>query len=158
MWDRQRLLLVILFISLAINVFLVGLVVAKRTELHAVPGHHLMAGFGWLNTDVAHSPEVVALWNGRGGDVHSAMHELRVAQQRVRETLQADPWDADSSVMALAELRQRVGVAQERWHQVLLERAAKLPVAQRAKLAVLVPGTGRGMGRGMGRNGGEKCR
>ncbi|MEO5334345.1 MAG: periplasmic heavy metal sensor [Magnetococcus sp. YQC-5] len=160
MQGRERLVLVILLVSLAINLFLSGLVVAwwmedyKRTAPSSVQGNHFMAGFGMLNTDVAHRPEVVAVWNRRESSVRSSMRALRAAQQRVRETLQADPWDADSLSKALAELRQRIGVSQDLWHQVLLETAAELSPEQRVQLALFVPGMGRGVGRGKG----QMCR
>ncbi len=150
MWDRQRLLLVVLFVSLAINLFLAGVVVARRTELASTPGSHFMAGAGMFNAEVAQRPEVVVVWKRRETFVRSSMHELHAAQQQVKETLNADQWDANALSMALAELRQRVGVAQESWHQVLLEMAAELPAEQRMQLALSVPGMGRGVGRGRG--------
>jgi uncharacterized membrane protein len=150
MWDRQRLVLIILFVSLAINLFLAGLVVARRTELSTTPATHLMAGSGVLNTELVHRPEVVAAWKRRESSVHVSRHELHAAQQRVKEILDADQWDADALSSALAELRQQVGVAQEAWHQILLEAAAVLPADQRMQLTVLAPG--------MGRAGGGKCR
>lgn len=107
-----------LALSIGLNLFLVGFGVARAWRTHA---HHRPALMRALGPP---TPELRAQ--------HQA---LRTARQHVGEALEAEPFDAERVEQALATLRETASHSQELLHQRLVERAAKMPPAERRKLA-----------------------
>lgn len=159
--NRQHILLIILFISIVVNLFLGGMVVSSRlsndlwNSKATASGGAFMMGRNMLKTDATQNPELMEIWSRREATVHSAMNELHEAQERVRNALEAEPLNKSTLTESLADLRRRTTVSQEQWHQALVEAAAALPSKQRKQLRMaqghgMRRGMGQGMGRGMG--------
>ena len=93
--DRQRFLLWLVFISLALNLFVGGVMVAMwlgqqpPDRLPHAPGAFMM-GLGMPQDPGAPPPpEVSAIWTRQEAALRAGMHELHTAQQRVRDALRA---------------------------------------------------------------------
>ncbi|MBF0399496.1 MAG: periplasmic heavy metal sensor [Magnetococcales bacterium] len=161
MIQDKRLLWPLLLLSLAVNLFLGGMVASRLLSSDPpagspMPGNPLLLGLS--RHDLMQKPELATIWQQHHAEVQQAMHTLRAAQQQVRESLQAQPWDRSRLEKALSDLRHAAVLAQEQWHGVLAEIAALLPANERSNLV----GDGHfhrpggGMGLGMGRHGGNR--
>lgn len=141
MTKLDKRLAIALSISVALNLFFAGFVVARRLARPERRGPDAAA----LQVDAPH--HVMHALRQAGGGVH-ARHvleahrgELRVQRRAMREArraaveaLAAEPFDRAAVERALAAVRERVADSQRLAHEVVLEVAAELPPRERARL------------------------
>ena len=135
----SRWLAIALVISVALNLFALGLVAARAMR----PGPHerargygpFMGPHGLLQDGDGAEPIAKRVMQRYGEDLRREHRELREARRAVREALEAEPLDAGRLERALGELRARTDSSQTRMHAALVELARSLPLEQRKKLA-----------------------
>lgn len=139
---RARWLVIALAISVSLNLFALGFVVARALRPPHLPHpraehgpflgpHSLMReGFG---------PKARPLLDGvmerHGADLREERAALRKARRAVRDALLSEPFDAAALEQALAALRERTDSSQRQMHEALVELARSLPLEQRKLLA-----------------------
>ncbi|WP_309644691.1 periplasmic heavy metal sensor, partial [Phenylobacterium sp.] len=138
----RKTLAIILFISLALNVFLIGavvggLVVGQKFR-HERPsatrgGQPLWAAGAELPPEKRRAFR--GLLRGEAGEVRAGMAEVRAARAAAWRRLDADPFDAaaakrDLDAARVREMQIRGGVESR-----IVDFAATLPPAERARLA-----------------------
>lgn len=131
MTPREKRLLIGLVLSVGLNLFLVGFLVARgighRPPPHRGPGpFHAHEVF-----DVGRSPEMRARFERRKDELRPKHRALRDARKGVEEALLAEPYDRARVESALAELRKETGAMQEGMHRALLDIAEELGPEQR---------------------------
>jgi len=139
----------ILAVSVALNLFTVGLLAGRAMSFRP---HGL--DFGHDRNDrerggdednprafLRHSglreagPEVKAILRDHRDEVRGSMHALNQSRERVREALKREPYDRDGVARAFSETRELTTRMQGDMHQALIDVAAKLTPAQRARMA-----------------------
>ncbi|MBF0109807.1 MAG: periplasmic heavy metal sensor [Magnetococcales bacterium] len=151
--DRQRRLLIVLFLSLLINCFLGGWLVATNFRKDTMvgprhlPGGPMMMGYGMLRMETGENPRAMAVLERNESRIHTAYGEVHAAQKKVRDALTGEPWDAPTLTASLGELRRTTHESQELLHRILVETAAFMTPQERERLAAP---RGHSMGRGRG--------
>lgn len=74
-------------------------------------------------------PEIDQAMRPKDEDVKAQMEAFRAARRAVTDTLRQRPFDAAAAEVALADLRQVTGRAQERLHRAIVERMAAAQAA-----------------------------
>lgn len=132
--------------SLALNVFLIGVLVAAWTIPHGGRWHHFRHG----------PPEMFSIMHGIGGDEAEAIRErhkseiraridtVRSARADVAAKLAAEPFDAAAFANSLGVLQQASNEAQVAFHAAFLELAPTLSPEERARLAKRMSRGGKG--------------
>ncbi len=127
----------LLYGSLALNVFLVGVLVAAWAIPHRGGWQHRRHG----------PPEIFSLMRDVGGDEASAVREshraaiherieaVRDARRTVAERLGAEPFDPTAFASALEDLRLASTEAQSAFHTTFAELAAALTPEERHEIA-----------------------
>lgn len=144
--NANRRLVIALCISLAVNVFAAGFVVARalhRSErVRERAGERAMHGpfmgpRGLLGLDAGAKarPVVTELMKRHGEGFRAERSELRKSRRAVHDALAADTFDAAQLERALTDLRARTQSSQARMHVALVELARSLPPEQRRGLA-----------------------
>ncbi|WP_293484933.1 periplasmic heavy metal sensor [Phenylobacterium sp.] len=137
--SRTTLLLAVLFASLALNVFIGGAFVGARMAREDEPRRPAAAG---PRTAVAAavatlSPEAQAAWRSQARTYGEAYGpKTREARRLLRETLQgfgAEPFDDDRAIRELARARALEFEVRQAMDQRLVQFAATLPQAERAR-------------------------
>ncbi|NGZ29418.1 MAG: periplasmic heavy metal sensor [Magnetococcales bacterium] len=148
--DNQKRLIWILFISLATNLFLAGLLAGKYwTPAPPPPMSSLEGGMMGRGMGKGAMPFMSEqAWAKHGQEIHESMLGVKLARNKVADQLSNPQWDEKEVQRALAQLRESSQQVQTLWHQALVETAAQLPPESRATL--LQPNHGH-QGRGMGR-------
>ena len=126
--NTTRRWLVVGVISAVLNVFLIGFLVGRHAFGPAGCGargfrHESHAGFR------QRVPEAVR------ARLRERLEEVRVARERVRAALVAEPYSAPQLEAALTTLRERSADLQLDMHRELLDAAGRLSAEQRRKLA-----------------------
>jgi hypothetical protein len=143
-----RKLSIALAVSVALNLFALGFLVARgfhghrghggppeaREELHARHGRKAR-GFG---------PYAAELSEARRTAMRSHRRGIADAQRAVTRALAAEPFDRAALQAALQALRAQQAAAGEAAHDALVELAGKLDAPGRRALAERGPGFGRG--------------
>lgn len=126
-----------LVVSLALNLFLGGMLAARCVWHPKGPPHGMRR------------MPLQALRNRLGPEAHAAidqvdakhseairerMHEAREARRRAMDALTVDPFDETKAREAHADFRSKEAAAREAMHEALVELAAALPAEQRAQL------------------------
>jgi uncharacterized membrane protein len=138
--DRMNRRLVIgLVLSVSINLFFGGFVVARRVLMHrGFPAHAPMleprgflarAGLGSAGPGVQ---RVLELKREALREQHSA---LRTTRAKVRTVLETEPFDKGRLESVLGELRAQTWEIQSTMHSTVVELATSLDAAQRKRLA-----------------------
>lgn len=140
---RMRVLMLVLFVSLAINLFFGGLTIGRWVD-HGRPWFASYRGSApdgpgpfWLRRAVGEEamPTLRAAWERHGQDVDTLREQAHETRLRVVDTLAAEPFDADAyaeslDAMHAARNEMRVGM-----HAFMIDLAQNLTPEQRAKLA-----------------------
>lgn len=140
----RRTLLIALFISLAVNLFLVGtlaggLVIGHRLRADRPPP--MQRGMSqplWRAGDRLPPQQAQAYrqaLRGAGPELRQAMHGARAERAEAWRSLGAEPFDPAATKRRLAGVRGREADARGRIEEQIVDYAAGLPVADRAALA-----------------------
>lgn len=151
-----RLLILALFVSLALNLFLGGALLSTRfvaekqqtTGTLARGGHFLMGRGILAGSDESSGKVAEEVWRQRGGEIRTAMQQVEHSRHLLTQRLAEQNWNQSGVEETMAELRSRTGEAQRLWHQAMMETAARLPREARAKM--LDPAEGHPRHRRMG--------
>lgn len=140
----RRTLLIVLFVSLAVNLFLVGalaggLVIGQRMHGERPPPMQRgMAQPLWRAGD-ALPPESAMAYRqalrGAGPELRDAMRSARAERAEAWKSLAAEPFDPAATKRRLADIRGREADARGRIEERIVDYAAGLPAADRAALA-----------------------
>jgi Spy/CpxP family protein refolding chaperone len=134
---RSRTLQVVLAVSLAFNVFVLGFIAARAFRPH---GHDRTRGpflgpHGLLDdAEPGARPAVERVMKRHRTAMRSEHRELRDARRAVRKAFEAEPFDPKALERALAGLRARTESSQARVHAALVELASELPKDARKRL------------------------
>ena len=128
---------IVLAVSIALNMFCLGVFAARHTGGWRERGGHDMGPRAFLRHSGLRSagPEVQAILKEQRGGVHDRVRALSEARKRAREALQAEPYDAARVEKAFDEVRGQTGEMQKHIQGVLSQVAGKLSGEQRKKLA-----------------------
>lgn len=140
----RRTLLIVLFVSLAVNLFLVGtlaggLVIGQRLRADRPPP--MQRGMSqplWRAGDALPPQQARAYrqtLRGVGPELRNAMHDARAERTEAWRSLGAEPFDPAATKRRLAEVRGREADARGRIEERIVEYAAGLSAADRAALA-----------------------
>jgi len=138
-WSRTKTLSLALFISLAFNL-LIGGVMIGRWGWHG--DHHDRGGTHWgariwlewaLGDEAA--PKVERLWDAHRAQLKPLREASKQARAKVNSTLSADPFDAPAYAAALDESLEKSMAIRATHHAFMIELAASLTPEQRAKLS-----------------------
>jgi uncharacterized membrane protein len=128
-----------LALSLSINLFVGGFVVARRVLMHRGFAAHApmleprgFLGRAGLGSSGPRVQRVLELERGTLREQHGA---LRAARAKVRAALEAEPFDKTQLESALQELHAQTSQVQSTMHRTLVEIATSLDAAQRKHLA-----------------------
>jgi uncharacterized membrane protein len=140
MFQRPRPILLV--VSLALNLFLIGtvvggLVVGQRLRAMRPPpergGPALWAAARGLSP--AHRDAYREVLRGEGGEVRSKLRAAREARMQAWKTLGQEPFDAGAVRQRLAAARTQDTAARQELEDRLVAFAASLPADERVKLA-----------------------
>lgn len=143
-WGRRRVFGVVLTVSLALNLFAVGILIGAI----AVAGGRFPPradGFGPLQA----SPALMALdqesrqiaiemFQENESALREETRALRRAQRQVVRTMGADPFDPDAARAALQELRLRTDNIQAVLHDYLVDLSPNLSEDERRRLSRMI--------------------
>ena len=150
-WFARRMGL-ILVLSLAVNLFFVGLVAGRILSPHGGPPPFVpTAMFGgpggaYEGLGVDYRNRAFRKLEDRSGELRGQFSSLREAREAVTEAMLAEPFDRDRLAEAFAELRAASEQTQASLHELLADTAEGLPAEERQSLL-------RGLSRRHGRDG-----
>lgn len=137
-WSRTRTLSVVLFVSLALNLFLAGTMVGRwgGPGGHGGEGRHWGAKF-WLSQALGAdaAPKVEAMWEARRAKLEPMREAARQSHRAIKTALSADPFDPNAYARALEDSLSRRTAIRASHHAFMIELAGVLTPEQRAKLA-----------------------
>lgn len=129
----------VLLVSLALNLFLAGYLIAGgvfRGHQRSYPGpgtfDMLWAGKG---LDEGAKPVLKRVWSTHGETLGPRMKEMRAAQNLADNRMIAEDFDRQSLAAALADLRVKSLAVQEILHGAMVDLAVELTPEQRQRLA-----------------------
>lgn len=137
--NPQR-LSVALAVSLALNLFFGGFVVARmmlrRHHTHQMGPHPMEGPIGMLRDvdDPKLRKHMQRLFEGQREHFERDREQIRAARQKVGHALEREPPDHAELEAAFNELRSATTASQARLHHTLIELAPELTPEQRAKL------------------------
>jgi uncharacterized membrane protein len=135
---------VVLGVSVALNMFCVGLFVGRVVPLRQgrfAPAHQEQLDDVGPRAFMRHSglrdagPEVKQLLRARHERVKGSMHALSQSHERVRAALEAEPYDRERAAQAFRDTRELTTQMQTDMHDTLIDVAGKLGPAQRKRMA-----------------------
>ncbi len=138
--DRTtRRLVVALCVSLGLNLFGAGFVVARRVLQHRHGEQHgaMLGPRGFLGRAGLRDagPNLQRIVGAKRDQLRAQRAGLRAARDEVRAALVQEPFDRAKLEAALAKLRAETTQMQATMHQTLVELAASLDAPQRKHLA-----------------------
>jgi Spy/CpxP family protein refolding chaperone len=138
-WTRTKTLSVVLFVSLAFNLFWAGTMVGRwgwHGGDHGEVGRHFGAKF-WLGRALGDeaAPKVEKMWEAHRTKMKPLREESKQARAKIHATLAATPFDSDAYAEALAASLDRRMAIRASHHAFMIELAEILTPEQRAKLA-----------------------
>ncbi len=153
----RRTQLIVLIVSLALNLFLIGgvlggLVVGQRLRADRPPPMARMNQPVWAAAE-ALGPEQARAYRtmlrGEGMEARANMRQMREARTQAWGTLGAEPFDPALTKQQLAEIRSREAATRGEIDARIVDFAAGLTPGERQKLAkALTERPGRGQPRG----------
>jgi uncharacterized membrane protein len=129
--------LILLAASLALNLFFLGLMAGRQLPLRTRPSpDEVDARFFLRHSGLRDAgPEVKELMRQRRGEMRERMRAIGDARERVRQALQAEPFDRPQTEQALRQTRELTSQMQADMHQTLADVAGKLDHEQRKRMA-----------------------
>lgn len=142
----------LLIASLAVNLFLVGLMAGHRFSPPPIPDSVPGTVFGDLRrmADVLPADtrrEIRDLFESHRPEIFSGLRGIRSARDDIREILRTEPYDPEALNAAFAVLRQRTDQVQSIVHGALVDVAGRLGPDERLSI-VRTPDRHGGRGRG----------
>ncbi len=140
----NRLLLIALFTSIAVNVFVGGLVVGRWIEggwdrPGAVQRADVPDGPAprWLRRALGKegAPALRRVWDRHRYDIHPLVENAKAARIAVANALAAEPFDAEAYAMALEGLRARLLQLHTATHVAMIDLVEDLPPELRKRIA-----------------------
>ncbi len=138
---KQRLLAIVLLSSVALNLFLGGIVVGKYIGQvsESKPGHppHRLPRLRWMIQSLPEESreKIRPLLREHRGNMKFQKRRAREARRAVHQQLTASDFNADALSEALEKLRQEMGEAQKVMHAVLVKIASQLDEEDRQRLS-----------------------
>ena len=138
----RKTLLIVLFVSLAVNLFLVGalaggLVVGQRLRAQRPPMMRVVQPV-WRAGDVL-PPEQARAYHealrGHGPEIRQAMRQARSERADAWRGLAADPFEPAGVKQRLAQIRSEEAAVRGRLEDAIVDFAGGLPPAERRALA-----------------------
>lgn len=128
---------ILLVTSVALNLFLLGLMAGRLVHLRPRFERDEIDTRAFLRQSGLRSagPEVKAILRQRHGQVRERMHALGQARDHVRRSLEAEPYDPAEVTRALQQTRDLTTQMQADMHEVLVDVAGKLDPDQRKRMA-----------------------
>jgi uncharacterized membrane protein len=132
---RARTWAIMLGVSVALNLFFLGLFSARVFQrVEARPDRHGAVSVGprraWQR-----SRSFEWMSEAERADLRPRRKELRGARHAAEEALRAEPFDAERLRRSLSDLRQQTEQIQANVHERMLERAASMSPEERKRLA-----------------------
>lgn len=126
----------VLIVSLGLNVFVIGMLVARWAH-GPRPGEHLGPGPSAMPWDVGPGARQVSdrVWQARRSELEPRLREARDAKVAAVKALGAEPFDPAAAERSLGELRAKSTAVQETLHGAVLDLAKELPASERRRLA-----------------------
>jgi uncharacterized membrane protein len=138
-WTRTKTLSVVVFVSLALNLFLAGTMVGRwgwQGGHHEGANRHWGAKF-WLGRALGEeaAPKVEKMWEAHRARMQPLRAASKQSRQAVSTTLSAEPFDPDAYAKALDTSLAKSMAMRASHHAFMIELAATLSPEERAKLA-----------------------
>ena len=147
---KRRPFAILFVVSLALNLFLLGIFAARGFHRHKSCGFEPgppEPAMSWLQP--ASRPTAEAIFASRKADIDKRARAARQARDDAAAALGAEPFDPAKASAALADARAKELAMREGIGEALIELATKLPPDQRASLRhALEPGRGGRFGMG----------
>jgi uncharacterized membrane protein len=138
---KQRLLAIVLLTSVALNLFLGGIVVGKYIGQvsESKPGHppHRMPRLRWMIQSLPEESreKIRPLLLEHRANIKFQKRRAREARRAVHQQLTASDFNPEALSKALEKLRQKMGEAQKVMHAVLVKMASQLDEEDRRRLS-----------------------
>ena len=134
----SRILLVVLVLSLAANIALIGFVAGQHTARDLAPppmGNPLFGMVRYVRSlPEARRDELDPLLKDYRRAARPAVREMRRAQHEFRAAIQTDPLDADRVRAALSQLQALMSTHQAQGHESLLKLLGEMSAEERQAL------------------------
>lgn len=157
LFSRPPVIAIILFASLAINLFLGGFLFAR-----GMYGHERLGPISFRGNPNLHASEALKKFHAgfreHRDDMKNGYLAFRQAREDVRRAMNTEPFDADALQRALDKMRDATNALQSVSHEVLISVSAELNPKERRDLLEALnmrfsgPGAVMGTGRGTGRH------
>jgi uncharacterized membrane protein len=135
---RTRWLAIVLGISVALNLFFLGLFSARafqRSEAGSMRSGHGIVGEGGPRR-IRQRPRAFDWMSEEERDqLRPRRRELRNTRREMERALRAEPFDREKLSQVLAELRRETDGIQASVHEFMLRRAESMNVEERRRLA-----------------------
>jgi uncharacterized membrane protein len=141
MKGKQRIFAIVLIGSLALNLFLGGILVGKYFGHHSepkhFPHHRMPPRLHWMIQALPEESQakIRPLMREYRSKKRSQRHRFRQARRAVHEQLTASDFNKESLSKALATLRQEMGNTQQQMHTQLVKMASQLDEKERQILS-----------------------
>jgi len=132
---RSRPWALLFLISLALNLFLAGMLTTRWLHRwRAASGPMGMGPASLHSLGPEGRPIAERVWASRRDELSTRARAAREARKRAAEALSSDPFDATKASSALADSRAKTMAAEESMNQAMVELAGALPAGERANL------------------------
>ncbi|MCK5720170.1 MAG: periplasmic heavy metal sensor [Thiomargarita sp.] len=133
---KQRLFAIVLISSLALNLFIGGILIGGYFQGHPPP-HPMRPNLHWMIQSLPEKSKIKIrpLMQAFRPNMFSQMQGIKEARQAVHRKLTAVNFNKESLSQALEHLRQEMGTMQQRMHGQLIEIAGLLDAKERQQLS-----------------------
>jgi uncharacterized membrane protein len=142
----RRLLAVVLFLSLLLNLFLAGLILGRVLHSDLWPGQNTYTHeFGFFagravqrlvrNLDAADRQTVIETMRAHREELDRLSQQMHDQRERVDSLMRAPQFDRSAAEQAFAQMRQRGDAMQTALGNAIIDAIAKLPPEGRQRLA-----------------------
>jgi uncharacterized membrane protein len=134
---RARWLAIVLGVSVALNLFLVGLLgvrALQRRDAHVEPSRHSAEGSGPRRPRQRPRP-FDWMSDAERDELRPRRRALRGTRREVEQALRAEPFDREKLNQALSQLRRETDGIQAAVHELMLRKADAMNDEERRRLA-----------------------
>ena len=132
---RTRTWAIMLGVSVALNLFFLGLFSARAFQrVEGRPDRHAAVSVG-PRRSWQRSRSFEWMSEAERAELRPRRKDLRGARRAAEEALRAEPFDPERLRRSLADLRQQTEQIQSNVHEHMLERAASMSTQERQRLA-----------------------